>query len=81
MASAAPLIAEFAALSWRVVRDGKIVAQVDVRHEGGQTVVSTELEGRPSPVPNRFDTLQAANAFAEDLLTSFAYLGCAVSPA
>jgi hypothetical protein len=62
--------------SWRVSLDGAVVAMVDVRHEGGEVVVDTAVEGVP---PHHFDTLQAAGAFLDDLMTSFAYLGCDVA--
>ena len=49
---------------------------VDVRHEGGEVVVDTAVEG---VAPHHFDTLQAAGSFIDDLMTSFAYLGCDVT--
>jgi hypothetical protein len=62
--------------SWRISREGAVVAVVDMRHEGGSVVVSA------GPVtaskPHSFGSLQAADAFTADLLTSFAYLGCEV---
>ena len=64
---------------WRVSRDGDVVAQVEVRQEGGHVVVSAETSGVAKPY--RFATLQAADAFINDLMTSFAYLGCDVAEA
>ena len=65
--------------SWRITRDGSIVAAVDVRQEGGDVVVVAGAEGSTKPKPYRFPTLQAADAFLTDLMTSFAYLGCEVA--
>jgi hypothetical protein len=62
--------------SWRVSLDGSVVAVVEVRHEGGEVVVDTAVDG---VAPHAFDTLQAADSFLEDLMTSFAYLGCDVA--
>jgi hypothetical protein len=76
MHATAPLQDATADSSWRVSRDGSIVTVVDVRHEGGEVIVATEIKGVS---PHHFDTLQAAGAFIEDLMTSFAYLGCDVS--
>lgn len=70
-----------AASSWRVSRDGAPVAVVAVRHEGGNVVVATELDEDVSSTgiaPCRFGSLQAAEAFIADLMTSFSYLGCDV---
>jgi hypothetical protein len=64
--------------SWRVSLDGAVVAVVDVRHEGGEVVVDTAVDG---VAPHTFDTLQAADSFLDDLMTSFAYLGCDVARA
>ena len=65
--------------SWQISRDGDVVAVVDLRHEGGAVVVSAGPEGNTKPYS--FDSLQAADAFTTDLLTSFAYLGCEVAKA
>jgi hypothetical protein len=65
--------------SWRISRDGDVVALVDVRHEGGSVVVSAGPAGGPKPYS--FASLQAADAFTSDLLASFAYLGCEVAKA
>jgi hypothetical protein len=63
--------------SWRVSRDGAVVAEVEVRQQGGDVVVSAGRVGAAKP--HRFSTLQAAGEFVEDLMTSFAYLGCDVA--
>jgi hypothetical protein len=65
--------------SWRISREGAVVAVVDVRHEGGAVIVSAGPV--TSPKPHSFGSLQAAEAFTTDLLTSFAYLGCEVARA
>ncbi len=78
MHAAAPLQDATTESSWRVSRDGTVVAVVDVRHEGGEVIVSTEVEGVS---PHHFPTLQSAGAFVDDLMTSFAYLGCDVARA
>ena len=66
--------------SWRISRDGSVVAAVDVRQEGGEVVVvAGPAEGLSKPKPYRFPTLQAADAFLTDLMASFAYLGCEVA--
>ena len=62
--------------SWRISREGAVVAVVDVTHEGGAVVVSAGPV--TAPKPHSFGSLQAADAFTTDLLTSFAYLGCEV---
>jgi hypothetical protein len=67
--------------SWRVSRDGAEVAVVDVRHEGGNVLVSTEMNGAPTRPPYSFASLAAAESFVKDLVASFAYLGCDVVPA
>ena len=76
MQSAASLSASPDA-SWRISREGAVVAVVDVRHEGGAVVVSAGPA--TSTKPYSFGSLQAADAFMADLLASFAYLGCDVS--
>lgn len=66
--------------SWRVTREGEVVAAVDVMHEGGDIVVlAGPAQGPTNPKPYRFPTLQAADAFLTDLMASFAYLGCEVA--
>ncbi len=76
MHATAPLQDAAVDSSWRVSRDGTVVAVVDVRHEGGEVIVATAVDGVS---PHHFDTLQAASAFIEDLMTSFAFLGCDVA--
>ena len=71
--------------AWRVSRDGSAVAVVSIRQEGGEVVVDTELgdgdRGGNGIDPCRFPSLQAADAFVSDLITSFSYLGCDVARA
>lgn len=62
--------------SWRIQREGAVVAVVDVRQEAGAVVVSAGPV--TSPKSHSFGSVQAADAFTADLLTSFAYLGCEV---
>ena len=40
---------------------------------------SYSLETSNTEKPYRFDTLQAADAFLSDLMTSFSYLGCDIA--
>jgi hypothetical protein len=61
--------------SWRVSREGSPVAVVDLRQERGKIVVAADVEGAGTK-PHRFATVEAANEFIGDLITSFAYLGC-----
>ena len=63
--------------SWRVTREGADVATINVRQEQGEVVVLTGTS--ESEKPYRFDTLQAADAFLSDLMTSFSYLGCDIA--
>ena len=82
MQAAAHLGNEAIGSSWRVSRDGNDIALVEVRHEGGGVVVSAELGGEGAPkrtCPNQFPTLRAAEAFINDLIASFSYLGCEVA--
>jgi hypothetical protein len=81
MASAAQLTVAPVGASWRVSREGSSVAVVSVRHEGGSVVVAADLSatGAAAVIPHRFETLQAAEAFVNDLITSFSYLGCDAS--
>jgi hypothetical protein len=67
--------------SWRVSREGAQVAVVEVRHEGGNVLVSTELNGSRARAPYSFASLEAAETFVNDLIASFAYLGCDVARA
>ena len=82
MASAAQLTAAPFGASWRVSRDGASVAVVAVRHEGDRVIVAAKLAaaGSAAAVPHGFETLHAAEAFANDLIASFSYLGCDVTP-
>ena len=79
MSTAAVLFDASLDASWHVSRDGELVAEVEVRQNGGDVVVSAATSGTPKPY--RFATLQAADAFINDLMTSFAYLGCDVAQA
>jgi hypothetical protein len=83
MASAAQLTDSPEGASWSVTRDGAPIAVVAVRHEGGNVVVAAELAapGAARAVPHRFQTLQAAETYVNDLIASFSYLGCDVGPA
>jgi hypothetical protein len=63
--------------SWRVTREGTDVATVAVRQEQGEVLVLAETSNTEKPY--RFDTLQAADAFLSDLMTSFSYLGCDIA--
>jgi hypothetical protein len=68
---------------WHISKDGVPLAAVSVRSDAGEVVVSTEVEGKgagQSTTP-RFATREAANAFLDDLIASFSYLGCDVSAA
>lgn len=62
--------------SWRVSREGAPVATVGMRSERGEVVVATGVKG---VAPYRFGTVEEADAFVGDLMTSFAYLGCDVA--
>jgi hypothetical protein len=62
--------------SWRVSREGTPVASIGMRSERGKVVVATGVEGIE---PHRFATVEEADAFVGDLITSFAYLGCDVA--
>ena len=53
------------------------VATVAVRQEQGEVLVLAETSNTEKPY--RFDTLQAADAFLSDLMTSFSYLGCDIA--
>jgi hypothetical protein len=65
--------------SWRVSREGVVVAAVDVRQDGGDVVVEAGPDGLSTPKAYRFPTLQAADSFLSDLMATFAYLGCEVA--
>jgi hypothetical protein len=63
--------------SWRITREGTDVATIDVRQEQGEVVI---LAGTSTAErPYRFPTLQEADAFLSDLMTSFSYLGCDIA--
>jgi hypothetical protein len=62
--------------SWRVSRDGTPVATVDMRSERGEVVVAT---GVADLEPHRFGSVEEADVFVGDLMTSFAFLGCDVA--
>jgi hypothetical protein len=64
--------------SWRVTREGAIVAIIGVQQEHGEVVVSASGPSG-SATPYRFHSLQDADEFVSDLMTSFSYLGCDVS--
>jgi hypothetical protein len=63
--------------SWRITREGAEVATVAVRQEQGEVVVVAGTSSTEKPY--RFDSLQAADAFLSDLMTSFSYLGCDIA--
>jgi hypothetical protein len=79
MRSATAIVDGSAQASWRVSRDGSLMAEVSLREEGGEVVVFAGVSGLEKPY--RFATLQSADAFINDLITSFAYLGCDVAKA
>ena len=64
--------------SWRVTREGAVVAVVEVMQEHGEVVVSAASPSGAAQ-PYRFHSLQDADEFVTDLMTSFSYLGCDVS--
>ena len=64
--------------SWRISREGAQVATVGMRSERGEVVVATDVEGIAQAKPYRFGTIEEADAFIGDLMTSFAFLGCDV---
>ena len=63
--------------SWTITREGSDVATVNVRQEQGEVVVVTGTS--TSEKPYRFGSLQEADAFLSDLMTSFSYLGCDIA--
>ena len=63
--------------AWRVTREGADVATVAVRQEQGEVLVIAGTSNTEKPY--RFDTLQAADAFLSDLMTSLSYLGCDIA--
>ena len=64
--------------SWRISRDGSPVATVGTSFDRGEVLVAANIDGRKAK-PYRFGTVEEADAFIGDLMTSFAYLGCDVS--
>lgn len=72
-------LSEQPAGSWRVSREGSTVATVGMRSERGEIVVATGVEGSSAAQPYRFGTIEEADSFISDLMTSFAYLGCEVT--
>jgi hypothetical protein len=58
--------------SWRVMREGNVVTNIALRHDHGAVVVSTGKKAYD------FATMEAADSFVSDLMTSFSYLGCDV---
>ncbi len=69
--------------TWQVVRDGAPFASVVTRADSAGVVVATQIFGAPSDAarisPHRFADLEAADLFVNDLVASFAYLGCQVA--
>jgi len=63
--------------SWEIAREGTIVGRVELSHEAGGIVVTTGSGA--SERRHSFGSMQDADAFTSDLLTSFAYLGCDVT--
>jgi hypothetical protein len=63
--------------SWRITREGTDVATIDVRQEQGEVVILAGTSNTERPY--RFPSLQAADAFLSDLMTSFSYLGCDIA--
>lgn len=66
--------------SWRITRDGDHVTTIAVRQQHGETIVSAAVDATDPGRPVRFASLQAADAFLSDLMTSFSYLGCDIAP-
>ncbi len=69
--------------TWQVARDGTPFASVVTRADSAGVVVATQIFGAPSDAarisPHRFADLEAADLFVNDLVASFAYLGCQVA--
>jgi hypothetical protein len=63
--------------TWTITREGADVATVAVRQEHGEVVIVAATPTAEKPY--RFDSLQAADAFLSDLMTSFSYLGCDIA--
>jgi hypothetical protein len=76
--STAPDVVSTPAASWRVTRDGDLIALVTLTQEPDGVVVSAG----PNPAaakPYRFDTAAEADVFVADIVASFSYLGCDVT--
>jgi hypothetical protein len=76
--SSAPDVASARGTSWRVTRDGNVVAFVSVTQDVGGVVVNAG----PTPAlakPYRFDSPSQADSFVADIVASFSYLGCEVT--
>jgi hypothetical protein len=66
--------------AWSVSREGTLVASVVVAEEGGGVIVSASIENsKRKRDPYRFDSLESADTFVRDLLSSFTYLGCDIT--
>jgi hypothetical protein len=67
--------------AWSISREGTEVAAISVAEDGGGVVVTASVHASTAKKrnPYRFDSLEAADAFVRDLLTSFTYLGCVVA--
>ena len=77
-----------ATLIRRVVRDGIVVAVLRMLEQGGTTTVVAELftEGPNGPQsagerPYHFVARDEAEAFVDDTLGTFTYLGCEIESA
>ena len=77
-----------ATLIRRVVRDGIVVAVLRMLEQGGTTTVVAELftEGPNGPQssghrPYQFARRDEAEAFVDDTLGTFTYLGCEIDSA
>ena len=66
---------------WRISRDGEHVTTIAVSQQHGETIVSAAADPTDPGRPFRFASLEAADAFLADLMTSFSYLGCDIVPA
>lgn len=64
---------------WRITREGAPVAVVNIQNERGQVVVAADVTERPTMEPYLFGTIEDADTFIGDLMTSFAYLGCDIA--
>jgi hypothetical protein len=68
---------------WNVQSDGAPLANVASRRDGAGVVVTAHVFATPGAAerirPYRFDDAESADAFVQDLVASFSYLGCHVS--